>query len=81
VTLYPPKLSNCGNLIHLAYLFPKCPQHFFFSKKKIPKKKPKKIYKCMLGWLNHPIGGGQPPVSCFLDFFFFEKIVLGVFWE
>jgi hypothetical protein len=58
------------------------PPTLFFSKKKIQKKKkPKKIYKYMLGWPNHPIGGGWPPVSCCLDFFFFEKIVLGVFWE
>jgi hypothetical protein len=69
----PPKLSNCGNLTHLTYLFPKCPQHFFFSKKKkIPKKKKtKKIYKYMLGWPNHPIGGGQPPRFLFFGFFFF----------
>jgi hypothetical protein len=80
VTLYPPKLSNCGNLTHLAYLFPKCPQHFFFLKEKMPKKT-KKIYKYTLGWPNHPIGGGRPPVFCFLDFFFLEKKMLGAFWE
>jgi hypothetical protein len=44
------------------------PSHFFLkNKKKIlkNKKKPKK-YKYMLGWPNHPIGGGRPPR---LDFF------------
>jgi hypothetical protein len=45
------------------------PSHFFLkNKKKIlkNKKKPKNIYKYMLGWPNHPIGGGRPPR---LDFF------------
>jgi hypothetical protein len=43
----------------LAYLFPKCPHHI---KKKIKKKrKNQKIYKYMLGWPNHTIGGGRPP--------------------
>jgi hypothetical protein len=52
----PPKLSNYGNLTHLAFLFPKCPHQFFFFKKK----KPKNIYKYMLGWPNYRIGGGWP---------------------
>jgi hypothetical protein len=58
--------------------------HFFLkNKKKIlkNKKKPKKnIYKYMLGWPNHPIGGGRPP---HLDFFFFfkKKNVMRAFWE
>jgi hypothetical protein len=46
----------------------------FFLKKKF-KKKTKKIYKYMLGWPNHPIGGGRPPRFLFfiLDFFFLKK--------
>jgi hypothetical protein len=56
----------------LAYLFPKCPQHFFFSKKNA-KKKTKKIYKYTLGWPNHPIGGGQPPFFFIWNFFFQKK--------
>jgi hypothetical protein len=85
MTLYPPKLSNCGNLTHLAYLFPKCPQHFFFLKKKIPKKKTKKIYKYMLGWPATTYGVVRPPQHIFIYFFcfffFFFKYVLGAFWE
>jgi hypothetical protein len=59
------------------------PTLFFFLKKKIPKKqKPKKKYKYMLGWPNHPIGGGRPPLFCFLFWIFFKKKnVLGAFWE
>jgi hypothetical protein len=49
----PSKLSNCGNLTNLAYLFPKRPHLIFFFLKKNPKN--------MLGWPNHPIGGGRPP--------------------
>jgi hypothetical protein len=47
------------------------PQHFFFLKEKMPKKKTKKIYKYTLGWPNHPIGGGRPPF--FFWIFFLEK--------
>jgi hypothetical protein len=49
------------------------PSHFFLKNKKNPKKnkkKQKKINKYMLGWPNHPIGGGRPPR---LDFFFLKK--------
>jgi hypothetical protein len=48
------------------------PSHFFLKNKKIlkNKKKPKNIYKYMLGWPNHPIGGGRPSR---LDFFFKKK--------
>jgi hypothetical protein len=38
----------------------------------------------MMGWPNHPIGGGGHPVFCFFVFgflFFKEKKVLGAFWE
>jgi hypothetical protein len=62
VTLYSSELSNCDNLINLTYLFPKCPQHIFFLKKKFQKKNSKKKkYKYMLGWPNYPISGGRPP--------------------
>jgi hypothetical protein len=47
------------------------PTPFFL--KKNAKKKTKKIYKYTLGWPNHPIGGGQPPVFCFFGIFFFRK--------
>jgi hypothetical protein len=51
---------------------PKMPPTLFFSKKKkFQKKKTKKIYKYMLGWLNHPIGGGRPPRFLFFSLFFF----------
>jgi hypothetical protein len=49
------------------------PLHFFFKNKKNPKKKKKqkkKIYKYILGWPNHPIGGGRPQ---HLDFFLKKK--------
>jgi hypothetical protein len=60
VTLYCPKLSNCGNLINLTYLFPKYPQHIFFLKKnpKTKKKKTKNIYKYVLGWPATSFGLG-----------------------
>jgi hypothetical protein len=58
---------------------PKMPLSHFFLKKiqKKRKEKTKKIYKYMLGWSNHPIGGGRPPR---LDFFFKEN-VMRAFWE
>jgi hypothetical protein len=55
------------------------PSHFFLkNKKKIlkNKKKPKKKNEYMLGWPNHPIGGGRPPR---LDFFFLKKMWWGHF--
>jgi hypothetical protein len=64
-----PKLSNCGNLTHLAYLFPKCPYHIFF-KKKNPKKREKKKYK-YAGVAGHHLWGGF--LHFFLIFFFFKK--------
>jgi hypothetical protein len=58
--ILPRKLLNCGNSTPLTFLFPKCPRHkFYFFKKKNPKKKKPK--KKMLGWPNHPLGGGRPP--------------------
>jgi hypothetical protein len=75
VTLYPPKLSNCGNLTYLAYLFPKCPQHIFLKKKKSKKQK--------MGWL-----ATTTPTYIYIYFWFFfdfflekKKKVLGAFWE
>jgi hypothetical protein len=54
------------------------PPTLFFLKKKC-QKKTKNIYKYTLGWPNHPIGGGQPPVFGFLEFFFLEKKYWGHF--
>jgi hypothetical protein len=79
VTLYPPKLSNCGNLIHLAYLFPKCPHHFLKNKNKNKKQK--------TGWPATTYGVVRPPQHIFIyffgffGFFFKKKKVLGAFWE
>jgi hypothetical protein len=56
----PLKLSNYGNSTPLTFLFPKCPHHKFYFKKKIQKRKNQKKKK-MLGWPNHPLGGGRPP--------------------
>jgi hypothetical protein len=62
VTLNFHKLSDCGSLTPLIFLFPKCHNHIFlFKKSKKKREKTKKIYKYMLGWPNHPIGGGWPP--------------------
>jgi hypothetical protein len=54
----------------LAYLFPKCPQHFFFLPKNKKIKKTKKIYKYMLGW----------PATQFFVFldFFLKKCARGI---
>jgi hypothetical protein len=58
VTLNLPKLSNHDNLIHLAFLFPKCPHYiFFFKKKKNPKKKKRKGQT----WLATLFGQGVVP--------------------
>jgi hypothetical protein len=56
------------------------PLSLFFSKKKIPK-----IYKYMLRWPNHPIGGGwlwgDSTTPFFVFGFFFLKKFVGAFWE
>jgi hypothetical protein len=63
VTLNLPKLSNHGNLIHLAFLFPKCPHYIFFFLKKKKKKKSKTNKKRpnMASHLVWPSGGSATP--------------------
>jgi hypothetical protein len=65
VTLNPPKLSNCGNLTHLAFLFPKCPHHIFLKRKKIQTGWPATTY-------NHP--------SIYLYIFLAFSYFLGFFF-
>jgi hypothetical protein len=88
LTLYPPKLSNCGNLTYLTYLFPKYPQHNFFKKKKKIQKKTKKQETGgrppPMGWFGHPSIYLYIFLGFFFGIFFLEKRkkkVLGAFWE
>jgi hypothetical protein len=56
------------------------PSHFSLKKKSEKnKKKPKNMYKYMLEWPNHPIGGGRSPC---LDFFKkkCDEGILGIKW-
>jgi hypothetical protein len=68
VTLNPPKLSNCGNLTHLVFLFPKCPHQFSFFKKK----------KIQTGWPATTYRVVWPPQHIFIFFGFF--LFLGFFF-
>jgi hypothetical protein len=72
VTLNLPKLSNCSNLTHLTYLFPKCPHRIFLKKKKIQKEKRKnqtggRPPRLARGWFGHPqaghLGEAEPPLG------------------
>jgi hypothetical protein len=83
VTLNPPKLSNCGNLTHLTFLFPKCPHHIFLKKKK---KSKRGGWPPPMGWFGHPsiyLYIYFLAFSYFLGFFFcfLRKNVMGAFWE
>jgi hypothetical protein len=74
--ILPPQTFKLWQFNPFGLFIPKMPPtHFFFLKKKFQKKNQKNIYKYMLGWPNHPIGGGRPPrflfFGFFLDFFFF----------
>ena len=82
MTLYPPKLSNCGNSTPLTFLFPKYPHHkfYFFKKKNCWGADPPHRW-----WPATPFGLGvvRPPQQFFFSFFFFFKIkfMMRAFWE
>jgi hypothetical protein len=71
VTLNPLKLSNCGNLTHLTFLFPKYPHHIFFLKKK---KNPNGVAG------HHLWGGLATPAYIYIYFFGFFLFFLGFFF-
>ena len=71
VTLYPPKLSNCGNSTTLTFFSQNAPiSYFILFYFKIKK---------YAGVASYPLWGGSATPTIF--FFFLDFFMIGAFWE